>query len=417
MIATVQFAPRRRIAIVQAVKLDLAPASASDPPSLAASLPAEGVRADGLYVHVPFCRHKCHYCDFYSFVDAEDRQEAFVARLEDELAAWAGRQLGALDTLFIGGGTPTMLRAPLLERMLGAIRRSLRWRDAAEWTVEANPETVSEEIAAALASHGVTRVSMGAQSFQPQLLAALERRHDPASVARAVARLRSAGVAAINLDLIYAIPGSNLDLWRRDLDAALALRPQHLSCYGLMYESNTPLGVRHQRGEVPAVSEELELAMHELAADTLAAAGFEHYEISNWARPGRRCRHNEHYWNNRDWIAAGPAASGHADGLRWRNVPRLSEWLASRGHAPVQDVERLDLDGRVGEAFMMGLRLLDGMPMDRVAALLAQGDRAIARGLAIARFKAEGLLEHADARLRLTRRGRMLASEVAMALL
>ncbi|MCE9618886.1 MAG: radical SAM family heme chaperone HemW [Planctomycetes bacterium] len=399
------------------VKLTVAPTNAAQPADLKQVLPGDGVRGDGLYVHVPFCRHKCHYCDFYSFVDSEDRQEPFVARMENELDAWARVQRGELQTLFVGGGTPTMLRADLLDRMLSAIRGKLKWQAGAEWTVEANPETVSEEIAATLAKHKVTRVSLGAQSFQPELLKALERTHDPASVGRAVGRLRKAGINSINLDLIYAVPGASIEMWRRDLEATLELHPEHMSCYGLMYESNTPLGVRHHRGEVAAVSEELEVEMHELAASMLGAAGYEHYEISNWAKPGHACKHNLLYWKNSNWFAAGPAASGHADGLRWRNVPRLSDWLETNDFAPVQDVESLEIDGQVGEAFMMGLRLLEGMPSERVEQLLALGERSTVRRIAIAQHLAEGLLEWAGDKLRLTARGRMLASEVAMALL
>ncbi len=397
--------------------LPMAPDPTPKPVELGVELPSGGVRGDGMYVHVPFCRHKCHYCDFYSFVDAQDRQEVFVARMENELATWARVQRGELQTLFVGGGTPTMLRPELLDRMLSAIRGMLKWTAGAEWTVEANPETVSEEIAAVLAKHCVTRVSLGAQSFQPELLAALERTHDPASVARAVGRLRNAGIKGINLDLIYAVPGATIDLWRRDLVATLELNPEHMSCYGLMYESNTPLGVRHKRGEVTAIGEDLEVEMHELAARMLGDAGYEHYEISNWSKPGHRCQHNILYWNNCNWFAAGPAASGHVDGLRWRNVPRLSDWLETSGFAPVQDVERLDVDGQVGETFMMGLRLIDGMSGERVQELLSKGARATVRRIAIAQFRTDGLLEEVRGQLRLTARGRMLASEVAIALL
>jgi oxygen-independent coproporphyrinogen-3 oxidase len=310
-----------------------------------------------------------------------------------------------------------MLAPDELHGLLQSLRDAFPWHVHAEWTVEANPETVTEEIAQTLARCGVNRVSMGAQSFQPEQLKALERTHDPASVARAVARLRQAGIAQVNIDLIYAVPGGTLDEWRDDLRRTLELAPDHVSCYGLMYESNTPLGQRHAKGLVQGAPEELEVAMHESACEVLGAAGFEHYEISNWSKPGMRCRHNELYWRNDDWLAIGPSASGHASGLRWRNVPRLGDWLASGPWSPVQDVERLNEDGRIGEAFMMGLRLLEGIPEDRVRALLASGTRATPRRLAIARHGEAGLLESVDGMLRLTRRGRLLASEVAIDLL
>ena len=389
----------------------------AQPVSLLQALDAGTAAFRGAYVHVPFCRHKCHYCDFYSFVDGEGRQRAFVDRARRELAAWSPRVTTPLETLFVGGGTPTMLAPDELRDLLGAIRACFPWRADAEWTVEANPETVTPEIAAVLVDSGVTRVSMGAQSFQPHLLQALERTHDPESVACAVGHLRAAGIGQVNLDLIYAIPGGTLEAWQDDLRRTLELSPNHVSCYGLMYESNTPLGQRHAKGQVQGAPEELEVAMHHAACEALGAAGFEHYEISNWAKPGQRCRHNELYWRNDDWLAVGPSASGHASGLRWRNVPRLGDWLAAGPWSPVQDVERLSEDGRIGEAFMMGLRLLDGMPEHRVRDLLASGAKATVRRLAIARHVEAGLLERGGGTLRLSARGRMLASEVAMDLL
>ena len=386
-------------------------------PSLPEALDAGTSAFRGAYVHVPFCRHKCHYCDFYSFVDGEGRSRAFVDRARQEIDVWRAHVDRPLETLFMGGGTPTMLAPDELHGLLQSLRDAFPWHAHAEWTVEANPETVTEEIAQTLARCGVNRVSMGAQSFQPEQLKALERTHDPASVARAVARLRQAGIAQVNIDLIYAVPGGTLDEWREDLRRTLELAPDHVSCYGLMYESNTPLGQRHAKGLVQGAPEELEVAMHEAACEALGSAGFEHYEISNWSKPGMRCRHNELYWRNDDWLAIGPSASGHASGLRWRNVPRLGDWLASGPWSPVQDVERLNEDGRIGEAFMMGLRLLEGIPEDRVRALLASGTRATPRRLAIARHGEAGLLESVDGMLRLTRRGRLLASEVAIDLL
>jgi len=371
----------------------------------------------GVYAHVPFCRHKCHYCDFYSFVDAEDRRAAYVTRAMAEVDAWAEVVRQPLETLFVGGGTPTMLASEQLSALLSHLSTRLPWREDREWTVEANPETVDAAMARTLVKAGVTRVSMGAQSFQPRLLQALERHHDPVSVTRAVGHLKAAGIGQVNLDLIYAVPGATLAEWQDDLGQALALQPDHVSCYGLMYESNTPLGQRHARGQVQAAPEELELAMHRVACEVLGGAGLEHYEISNWARPGARCRHNELYWRNDDWLAIGPSASGHAAGLRWRNVPRLGDWLAGGPWSPVQDVERLDDDGQVGEAFMMGLRLLEGMALDRVESLLSRGAKSVPRRLALARHHEAGLLETAGDRLKLTESGRMLASQVAMDLL
>ena len=375
--------------------------------------PRSGARWRSAYVHVPFCAHKCHYCDFYSFVDTESRQSAFVARLEEEMRAAAdGFIREPLDTVFFGGGTPTLLEPPLLERMLSSMRSILPLQPDVEITVEANPETVSAEVARILASAGVRRASMGCQSFEPRLLQALERRHRPERVPEAIGALRAAGVPQVNLDLIFGIPGSTVDDWMRDLDAALALSPDHLSAYGLVYEPNTPLHARMRRGDVAPVEEEVEARMYEHALDRLAHEGLERYEISNWSRPGMACRHNLAYWTGRDWWAFGPSGSAHGAGVRWKNVPRLGDWLGAGPFSPVQDVECIDEDGRIGERFMLELRLSQGIAEDEVERMLRAGSRGGARRASIARHEGAGLLERHDGRLRLSRRGLLLANAV-----
>jgi oxygen-independent coproporphyrinogen-3 oxidase len=281
-----------------------------------------------------------------------------------------------------------------------------------EFTVEANPETVTAELAATLAQGGVNRVSLGAQSFNPSHLQTLERWHDPANVGRSAALLREAGIANLNLDLIFAIPGQTLDDWHRDLDAALAISPEHLSCYALTYEPNTPLAQRLKLGQVERIEEEVEAAMFDTAIDRLAAAGFEQYEVSAFARPGRRCRHNLVYWTNRSWWALGPGASGHAGSIRWKNVPRLGEYLEHGPLPPVTDIERIDSRTRVGETLMLGLRLRDGVDAKNLDSLLADDPAAHERRGAIAAFERDGLLERIGGRLRLTRAGLRLADTV-----
>lgn len=379
-----------------------------------ARLPATATpRIRGIYAHVPFCFHKCHYCDFYSFVDQQDRQPAYVARLEGEIAAVADRGLFTqpIEAIFVGGGTPTLLRPELLGAALRALRERVALSQGYEWTVEANPETVTEEVAAVLVGAGVNRVSIGAQSFVPQHLKTLERWHDPANVARAVERLRDAGIRRINIDLIFGIPGSTLADWASDLDRALELHPEHLSCYGLTYEANTAMTKRLERGQFEPCDEELEAAMYECTLDRLGAAGFEQYEISNFARPGEACRHNLLYWQNADWWALGPSASGHVQGVRWKNVPRLSEWLESAGMSPAVDVEQVDESTRHGELLMIGLRLREGLP-DAVVEQCCTGPDGPARRDAIRRHAAAGLLERANGHLRFTRAGLLLADEV-----
>ncbi len=372
----------------------------------------------GVYLHVPFCFHKCHYCDFYSIVDSQDRQAEFVDRLIDEMQAASPWIRHSLETIFIGGGTPTLLRANLWERLLDAMAQFLPL--TGEFTVEANPETVTNELARVLVAGGVNRISIGAQSFDVRHLKTLERWHDPANVRRSVKILRSAGIDNFNLDLIFAVPGQTVDDWRRDVDAALALEPAHISCYGLMYEHNTPLTRRMQAGEITPVDQDIEAAMYEVAIDRLAAAGFEHYEISNWARRATgdsttdtRCRHNLLYWRNRNWWALGPSASGHLEGLRWKNIARLGEYLDSESLPPITDVERVDQPTQAGEQFMLGLRLVDGLLSAEVQSLLTlSGPRAAARQAAIERHLRVGLLQMRDDRLMLTRRGLLLANDV-----
>ncbi len=375
------------------------------------------MRYRGAYVHVPFCRHKCHYCDFYSFVDRDDRAEAFVDRLERELESAVPFLNHPLETLFVGGGTPTMLGAALLARMLASIGRVLPFAGGAEWSVEANPETVDEAIADALAAAGVRRVSLGAQSFNPRLLKELERQHDPVSVERAVKLLRRAGIPQINLDLIFAIPGSSLEDWRSDVRSVVEIAPEHVSAYGLIYEPNTPLAVKLSKGLVSRLGEEDEAQQYEYVAQALAEAGYLRYEISNWSRQGMHCRHNMLYWQNDNWWAFGPSGAAHGGGVRWRNVPRFSTWLEHGPSPQVDQVEQLDDDGRVGECFMLGLRVIEGMLCSRVDALLGEGSSSKHRRRVIAGALADGRLEYSNDRLRLTDRGLIVADSVLSALI
>jgi oxygen-independent coproporphyrinogen-3 oxidase len=394
---------------------------ASGPQTIADLVPAAQVASadppTGVYVHVPFCRHKCGYCDFYSVVAARSRQEAFARRLVEEIRASSAWLPRPADTAFFGGGTPTLLAADLWADILGALADHLppgrRTGDGpAEITVEANPETVTEPLLAVLAGGGVNRISIGVQSFHPHLLRTLDRRHDPADVARSVRHARSAGIDNISLDLIFGIPGQSLDAWRGDLEAALALEPAHLSCYGLTYEPSTPLAASVRAGRLRPVDEDLEATMYEVAIDRLDRAGFEHYEISNWARPGRRCRQNLLYWNNGQWWPLGPGAAGHVAGWRWTNAPSLEAYLGGTALPPITGAERLDDDGRVGEVLMLGLRLVEGIPLERIEALLAVGGRGRQRARAIERHVGAALLCRRGGRLRLTPRGLLLADRV-----
>lgn len=329
-----------------------------------------------LYIHIPFCFHKCHYCDFYSIVDPRDRQEPFTERLLRELAALAPlTRSQPVHTIFIGGGTPTLLRPHLWSRLLATLNTHFdlsRIRAGhGEFTVECNPETATQELFDILRHGGVDRLSLGAQSFNPAHLKTLERWHDPANVARAITLAKSTGIARQSIDLIFAIPGQTLDDWRSDLDAALALGVDHLSCYSLTYESNTAMTARLKRGEFEAADEDLEVEMHHETLRTLRAAGLDRYEVSNYARPGQESRHNLAYWRQHQWLAAGPSASAHVAGHRWKNTPRLDNYLDidDAGFATIQDLETPDPRRALAERIMTGLRLREGL--DRAHTLVA----------------------------------------------
>lgn len=379
-----------------------------------------------LYLHVPFCHRKCDYCDFYSVVDRRDRQAAFVDRLTRELAAIAPWAAGVpLETIFVGGGTPTLLALPLWSRLLDALHRlfdlSAMSTGTGEFTVECNPETASAELFACLRAGGVNRISFGAQSFDPRHLRTLGRWHAPDAVPRAIQLAREAGLTRLSIDLIFAIPGQTLADVHRDLHHALGCGVQHLSYYNLTYEAGTAMTARLQRGLIRPCPESLELRMYRAVVRTLASAGLARYEISNFAAPGQMCRHNLVYWRGGEWLAAGPAAAGHVAGHRWKNVPRLDDYLGhdDGGFAPIVEHEPPDARRTLAETILMGLRLAEGLPAGR---LRSQADRL---GPAVRdRLERElqhqcdiGLLQHdasppSEARWVLTESGFVLADAV-----
>ena len=385
--------------------------SAADP------LSGVGAVARSLYVHVPFCFHKCHYCDFYSFVDSRDQQAAFTDALEAEL-----RFLGAfsdrLDTIFVGGGTPSLLRPDLWRRILATMHAAFRIAPDAEFTVECNPETVTPELMATLRAGGVSRVSVGAQSFHEKHLKTLERWHDPANVARALHLAADAGIARRSIDLIYAIPGQTMDEWERDLGIALALPIEHLSCYALTYEPNTPMTVRWERGEFDAADDELEVAMNDRTVEMGGEQGFSRYEVSNFARgDAARCAHNLVYWRSGDWLAAGPSASAHIAGHRWKNVPRLGDWMEgitrSGGASPIVDHEEPDARRALAEWMMMGIRIAEGFAESDAMARAEGLGRAPQLARAMEAMRERGWVVRAEKQVRLTDLGFHFADGVA----
>jgi oxygen-independent coproporphyrinogen-3 oxidase len=319
----------------------------------------------------------------------------------------------SVETIFIGGGTPTRLDAPSLGRLAAMVRRWLPLEPGGEWTIEANPGTLDAEKADVMAEAGVNRVSLGAQSFQPRLLAALERNHAPEEVPRAVEIVRSR-FPRWSLDLIFGVPGSTLDDWHADLEATLDLGPSHLSCYGLVYEKGTNLWKQRERGDVAPVCEETERRMYEHVMDRLEASGLALYEISNYARPGHESRHNLVYWANDAYYGVGLGAARYVDGVRSVNTREMSAYLKriEAGDPATGPKERLEPEERARETAMLMLRRTI-LGIDRDDFRTRTGfDLDALIGPVIARFVGEGLLEDDGRRIRLTREGRFLADRV-----
>ena len=356
-----------------------------------------------LYLHLPFCAHRCGYCDFVTLVGRHERHGAYVAALLAELDLERGLLADELETVFLGGGTPTYTEQGELGRLLRALP------PAEEVTVEANPETVTPALAAMLRASGVTRVSLGAQSFQANLLEVLERRAGPDAVRRAFYHLRDAGFDNISLDLLYGIPGQSPSDLGRDLAEAIALGPEHLSCYELEAKPGTRFTFAH--GDELARQAEAMEGYFELVVDSLVAAGYRWYETANFCRPGRRARHNLGYWLGRDYLGLGIGAVSTVGDLRWRNRPGLAGYVAALegGERPPREEEPLEPEVLSRERLMLGLRLDEPVPLAAVAQAL---DRS-----ALTRMERLGLAERRGEGLALTRRGRFLGGGVTAELM
>ncbi|GLI29039.1 coproporphyrinogen III oxidase [Agromyces rhizosphaerae] len=380
---------------------------------------AEGAadRAFGVYVHVPFCRVRCGYCDFNTYTAEElrgVRRTDYAGQAIEEIEASArvlevsGVPSRETATVFFGGGTPTMLPADDLVAMLDAVRRTHGLAPGAEITTEANPDSVDAAYLAKLREGGFTRVSFGMQSAVPHVLATLERTHDPANVPRVVRWAREARLD-VSLDLIYGTPGESLGDWERSLETVIAEAPDHVSAYALIVEEGTKLARQIRRGEVGTVSDDLQADMYELAEERLSAAGYSWYEVSNWADDAaHRSRHNLGYWRGDDWWGVGPGAHSHVGGVRWWNVkhPAAYAQRIASGVSPAAGREVLDAGARETERVLLRSRIAEGIP---VATLTVDGRREVA-GLI-----ADGLVDAKAAlagELVLTVRGRLLADAV-----
>lgn len=382
----------------------------------------------GVYLHVPFCHHRCGYCDFataavgdLAVTDQRDRYDAYTTALRDEVVRHVaaaesvvpGTRERPVTSVFVGGGTPTLLGGARLASILATVRDELDLATDAEVTVECNPETSSVELFAELAAAGVTRLSMGAQSFTPAVLDTLERGHDRDRPLQAVAEAREAGIASVSLDLIYGTPGETDADWDATLDTVLAADLDHVSAYALTIHDSTPFGRAIGRGTLPSPDPDAQADRFDAARDRLASGGYEHYEISNWARRrggptaragGERSRHNVLYWRHGDYLAAGVGAHGHLGGRRWWTTRSTDTFLTRTlaGEAPTGGEETLDLDERGLERLLLGLRLREG---------LHPGDVPTLDPLALEDALDAGLVETSCGRLRCTENGWFVLDE------
>ncbi|CAN5192078.1 radical SAM family heme chaperone HemW [soil metagenome] len=347
--------------------------------------PSESARAStaGLYVHVPFCLTRCGYCDFNTYEGLDHLSGRYVAALSAEAGLVGGDwREESFVSVFFGGGTPTTLPAIELVKLLYELQDRFAISRVAEVTSEANPDTVDEPYLAAIREGGITRLSLGVQSFDPAVLAALERLHSAESARRAFGAARRAGFDAINVDLIYGAHGEGLESWRRTLVESIGLGPEHVSCYALTIEPATPLGRKVASGTLPAPDPDLQAEMYDLACELLADAGYEHYEVSNWAKAGSRCVHNMGYWQGRPYVGLGAGAHSYRDGRRWWNVRPPSKYLVEveGGRRPMSGEERLTEEQRNLERLLLGLRTEQGVPVAWLNEREAKG--AVVAGLA-----------------------------------
>ncbi|HET9242881.1 MAG TPA: radical SAM family heme chaperone HemW [Gaiella sp.] len=367
-----------------------------------------------LYVHLPFCSHRCGYCDFVTALGRHGEHDAYVGALVAELeheAAWLDREL---ETAFVGGGTPTFTEPAALARLLSALPV------VGELTVEANPETVTPELARLLREHGVTRVSLGAQSFRPALLQVLERQATADDVRRAVHTLRDAHFDNISLDLIYGIPGQSAADLAADLDDALALEPEHLSCYELEAKPGTRFTHAHG-AELERQAEAME-GYAELVVETLSGAGYRWYETANFCRDGVRdvrAQHNLAIWRGADYLGIGVGAVSTLAMERRRNFPSVGRYVAALedGDVPPREMEHLDPTTRAVERLMLGLRLDEPLPLAALQEEAGPGGRSVLDGAALERLARRGLVELDPGTIRLTPRGRLLGGAVTAELL
>jgi oxygen-independent coproporphyrinogen-3 oxidase len=362
------------------------------------------------YLHVPFCRHRCGYCNFTLITGRDDLIDPLLEAIQLELASLG--EPHEVDTIFFGGGTPTYLPIPALVRLLRMVHHWLPLAAGGEWSTEANPNDVTREVVDALASHGGNRLSLGVQSFHEAKLRVLERDHFQADIEQAVDIARPQ-MNSLSFDLIFAAPGESLAQWQADLQAALRLRPDHLSCYGLTIEQGAAFYGRMLRGQLMPLEEETERDMYESTIDSLAAADFEHYEVSSFARAGHRCRHNEVYWSGQPYLAFGPGAARFVAGRREMNHRSVTTYIRRMlaGESPVAESECLPPAAAARERLVFALRRMEGISLEafhretgyRVEQLVGQS---------LQKYCNQGLLQQTGDRLQLTRSGLLVSDSL-----
>ena len=365
---------------------------------------------ESAYIHVPFCRHRCGYCNFSVVAGREDLADRFLAAIDTELALL---ERPAIKTLFIGGGTPTHLSTGQLDRFLGSLHERFQIGADIEWSVEANPEDITAEKLSVLVDHGVNRISLGVQSFNTKKLAILQRGHT-GEIAQEIIHIAAERIANLSIDLIFAAPNESLKDWQLDLRTALSLPIVHLSTYALTFEKGTEFWSRQRRGELTGATEQVEVDMYEATQAMTSRVGLEQYEVSNFSRAGSRCRHNVAYWLGRGWFAAGPGAASFNAGRRDVNHRSTTTYLRriENGSSPVAESEAITQMQYAGERAAFGIRMLDGIDLSQLSVetgvdLHAKFDAAIEK------LTSDGLLGQSAGRIYLTQRGVLFADTVA----
>jgi oxygen-independent coproporphyrinogen-3 oxidase len=376
-------------------------------PHLALQLSKAGPCPIAAYLHIPFCYHRCGYCNFTLLAGREDLHERFVDAIGTELSWLETPQ--SVETIFLGGGTPSILSPWLMERLLGSIRTWLPIQGAREWTIEANPRDITQSNLDLWRSFGINRISIGGQSFQPRKLKMLERDHSPEELSKAI-ELALTRMNRVSLDLIFAAPGETLDEWQADLKGCIGSGIGHVSTYGLTFEKGARFYGQLQRQQIAKVDEQLELDMYNLAIDTLGAVGIEHYEISNFAIEGQECQHNQAYWNSDRWWGFGPSAASYLGNTRSVNHRGTLQYLRriQEESSPIDEQDQLTEDQQHRERFVFGMRQRKGVVWDQIQVGFSRGTcDAIQRVLE--KHIAQGWIEQVGQRVRLTRAGLVIS--------